>query len=91
MKGILIEEYNLTFSLIDKGIHSFPKVTSLKFNIIAPIDFEPTHYDFSVQHVRHNSTDTLFASHYGIVTKLESHNSRSDKVIILLCGDYRTN
>ena len=40
----------------DKGVHSFPKDTSPKVNVIAQLEFELAYYNVAVQHVSHYAT-----------------------------------
>ena len=43
-------------------VHTFPKSTSLKVNIIAQLDFKFAYDNVSVQHVSHYSTETQVRS-----------------------------
>ena len=36
-----------------RGFHTFLKITSLKVNVIAQLEFEFGYYDVKVQYVRH--------------------------------------
>ena len=37
----------------DKGVHIFPKSICPKLNLIVWLEFEPVHYDITVEHVSH--------------------------------------
>ena len=51
--------YYLTHSRKDKKVYAFPESISLKVNLIARLEFELAYYDVVVQHVNHNTTETL--------------------------------
>ena len=60
-KFILLEEqlwYYLTHSWKDKGVHTFPKGTCPKVNVIARLEYELAYYDSAVHRFNHYSTRT---------------------------------
>ena len=58
-KAILLEEqYYLTHSREDKGVHTFPKGICPKVNIIARLENELAYYDFAVHRFNHSTTRT---------------------------------
>ena len=66
-KAILVEQlwYNLTHNWGNKGVYAFPKIISLKVNVIEQLVFELTNYSVATQHV----------SQYAMRTSPE-HNGR---------------
>ena len=46
--------YFTTRSRGDKEVVTFPKITSLKVNLMARLKFELAYYDIEVQHASHN-------------------------------------
>ena len=42
------------------GVHTFPKDTSLKVNIIAQLEFELTYYNITVQHISNYAMGTPY-------------------------------
>ena len=58
-KAILLEEqYYLTHSWEDKGVHTFPKGICPKVNIIARLENERAYYDSAVHRFNHYTTRT---------------------------------
>ena len=58
-EAILLEEqYYLTHSWEDKGVHTFPKGICPKVNIIARLENELAYYDSSVHRFNHYTTRT---------------------------------
>ena len=58
-KAILLEEqYYLTHSWEDKGVHTFPKGICPKVNIIARLENELAYYDSAVHRFNHYTTRT---------------------------------
>ena len=58
-KAILLEEqYYLTHSWEDKGVHTFPKDICPKVNIIAGLENELVYYDSAVHRFNHYTTRT---------------------------------
>ena len=58
-KAILLEEqYYLTNSWEDKGVHTFPKGICPKMNIIAQLENELAYYDSAVHHFNHYTPRT---------------------------------
>ena len=56
-KAILLEEqYYLTHSWEDKGVHTFPQGICPKVNIIARLENELAYYDSTVHHCNHEDT-----------------------------------
>ena len=55
-KAILIKEeqwYYLTHSWKDNGVHAFPKVISLKVNVIVWLEFKLSYFEATVEHFSH--------------------------------------
>ena len=58
-KAILLEEqYYLTHSWDDKGVHTFPKGICPKVNVIARLEYELTYYDSAIHRFNHYTTRT---------------------------------
>ena len=58
-KAILLEEqYYLTYSWEDKGVHTFPKGICPKVNVIARLEYELPYYDSAVHLFNHYTTRT---------------------------------
>ena len=58
-KAILLEEqYYLTHSWEDKGVHTFPKGICPKVNLIAWLENELAYYDSAVRRFNHYTTRT---------------------------------
>ena len=58
-KAILLEEqYYLTHSWEDKGVHTFPKGICPKVNVIARLEYELAYYDSAVHRFNHYTTRT---------------------------------
>ena len=58
-KAILLEEqYYLTHSWEDKGVHTFPKGICPKVNVIAQLENELAYYDSTVHRFNHYTTRT---------------------------------
>ena len=58
-KAILIEEqYYLTHSWEDKGVHTFPKGICTKGNVIARLEYELAFYDSAGHRFNHYTTRT---------------------------------
>ena len=58
-KAIILEEqYYVTHSWEDKGVHTFPKGIFLKVNIIARLENELAYYDSAVHRFNHYTTRT---------------------------------
>ena len=59
VKAILLEEqYYLTHSWEDKGVHTFPKGICPKVNVIARLEYELAYYDSAVHCFNHYTTRT---------------------------------
>ena len=54
--------YYLTHRWEDKGVHTFPKGTCLKVNVIVWLEFKLTYYDPAVQHFNHYTTEIIPSS-----------------------------
>ena len=58
-KAILLEEqYYLTHSWEDKGVHTFPKGICPKVNVIARLEYELAYYDSTIHRFNHYTTRT---------------------------------
>ena len=58
-KAILLEEqYYLTHSWDDKGVHTFPNGICPKVNVIARLEYELAYYDSAVHRFNHYTTKT---------------------------------
>ena len=50
----------LTYKERDEEVHAFPKVISLKENVIAWLGFEHGYYEFTVQNFCYNTLKSLY-------------------------------
>ena len=75
--------------LADKGVHTFPKGISLKFNVIVRLEFKIAYYDVAVQHVSYYATGTTPSEKYlKKISEIVHVYSRSKMPIFGKCSDF---